>query len=89
MPKIIRKSRHVTLPEGFDENYIIRDDLYFRNISDKCIRQTVSNCQITLDCYRPELSDEFFGYPLTHQVLYIHILNKVPNIILLHVRALL
>lgn len=77
LPTIIRKSRQITLPRGFDENFIIRGDLYFRNISDKCIHQIISNCEISLECYRPELSDEFFGYALTHQVLYIHILNKV------------
>lgn len=80
LPKILHKS-HVMLPREFNEDFFDKSDLYFRNISDKCIEQMISVCEISPECYRPELNDEYFGYALTHQVLYIHILNKVSIII--------
>lgn len=79
--KVMHTSQFITLPKGFNVNYIANGDSYFRNISDKCIRQVISTLKMTKECVGPELTDGFFGYALTHQVLYLHILKKVIQII--------
>lgn len=80
--KIIRKS-HIALSRDFNEDSIANGDLYFRNISDKCIRQVISTCEITPECFESELIDDFSGYALTHQVLHLHIFKKVSKCIYL------
>lgn len=74
---LIHKS-NITLPaKWYNKDILANGDSYFRNISDKCIGQVLSSCNVTYECFQPEFRKQFFGYALTHQVLYIHILKKV------------
>lgn len=78
--EIVRTSPR-TLPATrgmFNADRVADDDLFYRNISDKCIFQAVTACRTTPECLVPELAtDGVSGYALTHQVLYAHVLKKV------------
>ncbi|VVC45434.1 Protein of unknown function DUF4735 [Cinara cedri] len=75
--RIVRKShKRARLPAMFDVDSLTDGDQYFRDISDECLRQAITTCQITPECIQPELLDNFFGYAHTHQVLYLHVLKK-------------
>lgn len=81
-PQELKHKSNITLPAKiwFDENNLANGDAYFRNISDKCIGQVIFSCNVTYECFQLEFRKQFFGYALTHQVLYIHLLKKVSKI---------
>ncbi|XP_015371024.1 PREDICTED: UPF0764 protein C16orf89 homolog [Diuraphis noxia] len=78
-PQTLKHKSNITLPTKvwFDEDILADGDAYFRNISDKCIGQVISSCNVTYECFQLEFKKRFFGYALTHQVLYIHLLRKM------------
>lgn len=78
-PQTLIHKSNITLPSKiwYDKDILANGDAYFRNISDKCISQVIFSCNVTYECFQPELQNHFFRYALTHQVLYIHLLKKV------------
>ncbi|XP_026807095.1 UPF0764 protein C16orf89 homolog [Rhopalosiphum maidis] len=78
-PQTLIHKSNITLPAKIwhDKDILDNGDVYFRNISDKCIGQAISSCNVTHECFQPEFQKQFFRYALTHQVLYIHLLKKM------------
>lgn len=74
--KFTRKTHEVPLSD-IDMKSMDTEDLFFQNVSDTCILELLTDCRPSTKCIRSELEDNFLGYALTHQVLYIHILKKV------------
>ncbi|XP_050541127.1 UPF0764 protein C16orf89 homolog isoform X3 [Daktulosphaira vitifoliae] len=68
---------HVIPISDFDMKSMASEDLFFQNVSDTCILELLTDCRPSTKCIRSELEDNFLGYALTHQVLYIHILKKM------------
>ncbi|XP_050422183.1 UPF0764 protein C16orf89 homolog [Adelges cooleyi] len=74
--EIIHSTHHLPINEADMDSSVV-EDLFFQNVSDTCILELLTSCRPSAKCIRSELEDNFLGYALTHQVLYIHILKKM------------